>query len=358
MQLKDFDFPFDERLIATQPADPRHSAKLLHVHGADIIHRKMLDFADMLQDGDCLVINNTKVIKARLYGHLTSPGKSASIEATLHKYIAYENDKVIYSAFVRGAKKLKAGDTLSFDGLEGSLSAEVTDKNPVTGEVIFAFQAKIEDFEIFLDQAGTMPLPPYIASKRAADRSDEENYQAIFAKYPGSVAAPTASLHFDDILLEKIQRKNITFAEVTLHISGGTFLPVKTEDIHDHIMHSEKAILTEQTADMINRTKEQGHRIIAIGTTALRTIESAATPDRRVIPYEEETNLFITPGYDIKIADLLLTNFHLPKSTLFMLVCAFAGTDIIQKAYNIAQQENYRFFSYGDACLLHKGCGG
>lgn len=354
MKLSDFDFDFNEDLIALSPIRPAHHSKMLVVQDGNFQDKQTIDLPDFLTEKDCLVFNNTKVIKARLNGNINTKGRSASLEITLHKMIKSNQNSVLYSAFAKGSKKLKQGDDLFFGNEEISCHAKLIDKNIETGEVIIEFLSELENFFHFLDICGTMPLPPYIAKKRASDKTDDSLYQPIFAKHSGSVAAPTASLHFDEIIMQKIKDKNIQTAFVTLHVGGGTFLPVKTENISEHIMHSEYAEVSEETVALINKVKKDGGRIIPVGTTALRTIESATNEDGIINSFCGHTDIFITPSYKFKIADILMTNFHLPKSTLFMLVCALAGFEEMHKAYKYAQENNYRFFSYGDACLLFK----
>lgn len=355
MQLSDFDFPFDDTLIATHPVSPRHSSKMLCVKNGNISHHQTIDFVDFLGENDCIVMNNTKVIKARLNGYIITQGRSAKFEMTLHKLISNDANTVTYNTFVRGAKKLTLKDTLLFNSdTDLSVTAKVKQKNSDTGEVTIVFNTSLDKLYAFLDIAGMMPLPPYIASKRAVNNNDDDTYQPIFAQHLGSVAAPTASLHFDETLMQKIKDKNIKTAFVTLHVGGGTFLPVKTDNINDHKMHSEMMSIDKKNADIIHQAKASGGRIVAIGTTALRCLESAVDKNGIIQAVTKDTDIFITPSYQFKMVDILLTNFHLPKSTLFMLVCAFCGTHTMQHAYAIAQEQKYRFFSYGDSCLLFK----
>ena len=355
MQLSDFDFAFDNTLIATHPVSPRHGSKMLCVKNGDISHHHTIDFVDFLNENDCIVMNNTKVLKARLNGYVLTQGRSAKFEMTLHKFISNDAHNVTYSTFIMNSRRLNIDDIVRFDYDKNTfIMAYIKHKDIDTGEVIVQFNTSLDNLYAFLDIAGMMPLPPYIASKRAVNVDDDDTYQSIFAQHLGSVAAPTASLHFDDILMQKIKDKNIKTAFVTLHVGGGTFLPVKTYNINDHKMHSEMMSIDRQNADIINQTKASGGRIIAIGTTALRCLESAADKKGIVQAVTKDTDIFITPSYQFKMVDILLTNFHLPKSTLFMLVCALCGTKTMHDAYAAAQEQKYRFFSYGDSCLLFK----
>lgn len=355
MKTEDFNFPFDDRLIATTPVSPRHSAKMMCIKDNIITHHHVPQLADFLREGDCLILNDTKVIKARLHGKIHTPPRFAQFEITLHKMLTHTHDTVTYTGFVRGAKKLHIHDDVLFTAPTGeNLLAKITDKYPDTGEVEICFKSSLPELYMFLELAGEMPLPPYIASKRKSNQSDDTHYQSVFAKHLGSVAAPTASLHFDDVLLKTLDDKGIQKAYVTLHVGGGTFLPVKTDNVHDHKMHSEFASLSAETAEKLNRIKRQGGRLVCIGTTALRTLETATSSDGIIHPYHDHTDIFITPDYTFRAVDILLTNFHLPKSTLFMLVCSLCGTDTMKHAYAQAQKMDYRFFSYGDACLLFK----
>ncbi len=352
MKTDIFDFNFDERHIATKPLENRNDAKLMVIKNGHIDHKHIIDLPDFLNAGDVLVLNNTKVIKARLTGNITTTGRSAKCTITLHKLITHNDNHTLYSVFAKGSKKLNIHDTLTFitsDDLK--VTAKILEKD-VNGQVYCQFDCPLDILFAFLEQAGTMPLPPYIEKYRKADSSDNSNYQTVFAEHLGSVAAPTASLHLTHDLLEKIKAKNIKIAYVTLHVGGGTFLPVKTETIDKHIMHSEVIHIDADNADIINQAKSNGGRVVCVGTTALRVIESVADTHGIIHSFTGETDIFIYPGYRFKACDMLMTNFHLPKSTLLMLVSAFSGIDTIKQAYQIAQDMNYRFFSYGDACLL------
>lgn len=316
------------------------------------------DLPSFLKPGDVMVFNDTRVIPARLMGKRGE----ARIEILLHKRCHSERsaeslqrldpsptarDYIQWACFAKPAKKLRIGDNIAF---ADDFFATVKEKLP-DGQVVLQFPA---DMREKLERYGQMPLPPYIEKKRTADATDKAHYQTIYAKHEGSVAAPTAGLHFTDNLFKAIDAAGVKRVQVTLHVGGGTFLPVKVEDTDDHVMHSEFATVTPETAAAINAAKKAGGRVIAVGTTSLRTLESATDENGIVQPFSAETAIFITPGYRFKCVDMLLTNFHLPKSTLFMLVCAFAGTERMQAAYAHAIAERYRFYSYGDACLLYK----
>jgi S-adenosylmethionine:tRNA ribosyltransferase-isomerase len=353
-----FDFELPPERIALRPAAPRDAARLLVVRpGAapEFEDRSVRDLPDLLRPGDALVVNDTKVIPARLSGRRIGRGADAKIEATLTRRF----DGSRWRAFVRPAKRLAAGDVLRF-GEEGKvcflgqLDATVESKGD-GGEVTlsFAFHGPVLDQAIA--ERGDMPLPPYIAGRRAPDEQDRADYQTLFAREEGSVAAPTAGLHFTEALLARLTERGIGLHKVTLHVGPGTFLPVKAEDTEGHRMHAEHAVVTVDTADALNAARRSGGRIVAAGSTALRTLESAARPDGTIAPFAGETSIFITPGYQFKAVDMLLTNFHLPRSTLFMLVAAFSGLDRMKRGYAHAVAEGYRFYSYGDACLLFRG---
>jgi S-adenosylmethionine:tRNA ribosyltransferase-isomerase len=351
--LFDFDLPADR--IALRPAVPRDAARLLVVRaGGTLEDRGVRDLPDLLRAGDALVVNDTKVIPARLIGRRIGRGADTKIEATLIRRL----DGSRWSAFVKGAKKLSAGDTIRF-GEEGrvcflgQLDATVEGKGE-GGEVTlsFAFHGPVLDQAIA--ERGDMPLPPYIASKRAPDERDRADYQTLFAREEGSIAAPTAGLHFTEELLAKLGAAGVTLPKVTLDVGPGTFLPVHADDTSGHKMHSEHAAVSEATAAALNAARSAGGRIVAVGSTALRTLETAAGEDGAIRPFSGDTSLFITPGYHFKAVDAMLTNFHLPRSTLFMLVAAFNGLEVMQRAYAHAIAEGYRFYSYGDACLLFR----
>ena len=353
MQLSDFDFPLPPERIAQHPIEPRDAARLLHVTAQGLHDRGIRDLPALLRPGDLMVVNDTKVIPARLTGRLRRPDAAhesgARIELTLHMRLDTLEGRCRWRAFARPAKKLDTGSEIVFgEGFRCAVEAKHE-----AGEVTLAFPMAEEAFAEALAEHGSMPLPPYI--KRATpEASDRQDYQTVFAEKEGAVAAPTAGLHFTPALLAALAEAGIGLARLTLHVGAGTFLPVKTEDVARHRMHSEIGIIEEETAHRINQVRASGGRIVAVGTTPLRLLESAAEDDGQVMPFRGETDLFILPGYRFKAVDLLVTNFHLPKSTLFMLVSAFSGLDRMKAAYAHAIDAGYRFFSYGDACLLER----
>ena len=339
MRLSDFDFELPAERIALRPARPRDSARLLVVDGREIADRQVLDLPDLLRPGDVLVFNDTKVIPAQLEGKRGE----ASIGATLHKREGPRE----WQAFLRNAKRARIGDAIDFgEGVTASVADKSTD-----GSALLHFHGK-EPVEVLLERAGRMPLPPYIASKRPADEADRADYQTMFARKEGAVAAPTAALHFTERLLEALNARGIEFETLTLHVGAGTFLPVKSERIEEHRMHAEWGRIDAPTADRLNAARGAGGRLIAVGTTSLRLLESAAGDDGVIRPFEGDTAIFITPGSRFKAIAGLITNFHLPKSTLFMLVSALMGLDVMKSAYAHAVARGYRFYSYGDASLL------
>ena len=349
MRVEEFVFDLPEDLIALRPANPRDSARLLVVreNGA-IEHRIMRELPDLLRAGDHLVVNDTRVIPARLYGRRQgrdAAEEGAKIEVTLHKRVS----PAIFRAFVRPAKRLKTGDRIM---LGATLAGMIAARDGGEAEIVFDQEGAALDAAIAAE--GEMPLPPYIAGKRKPDAQDRSDYQTVYAKEPGSVAAPTAGLHFTPGLFAQLEERAIAHSRVTLHVGAGTFLPVSADDTKDHRMHAEWAELSSETAQSLNRTRQAGGRIVAVGTTALRTLESASDTEGRIQPFSGDTSLFITPGYRFKAVDVLLTNFHLPRSTLFMLVCAFSGTAVMKSAYTEAIAAHYRFYSYGDASLLFR----
>ncbi len=350
MKLSDFDFELPERLIAVRPVTPREDAKLLVAHGDQITDLHVGDLVDQFRAGDRLVLNNTKVIPARLSGRRhrdTAQGpQSAKIEVTL---LAPQGGAT-WTALVKPLKKIRDGETVEF---EGGLSATMVARND--GQATLEFNAAGDDFDAALAVAGNMPLPPYIAAKRAADAQDNADYQTVFAEHSGAVAAPTASLHLTEDLLAKLRAKGVEITFVTLHVGAGTFLPVKVDDIADHKMHAEWGEITAQAAGEIAATQAAGGRVIPVGTTALRLVETAAQTGQ-IAPWVGPTDIFITPGFKFNVANGLMTNFHLPKSTLMMLVSALIGTDEIKSIYAHAIAQNYRFFSYGDGSLLWPVC--
>ena len=346
MQLSDFDFELPEDRIALRPAEPRDSARLLEVRpGGERLDHHVRDLPSLLRPGDILVINETRVIPARLKGRRIRAGSDIAIEATLHQKASDQS----WRAFMRPGKKIAAGDRLQF----GDLSARVAEKGEA-GEFTLAFAVSGPDLDAAIARVGEMPLPPYIASKRRQDARDQSDYQTVYARREGSVAAPTAGLHFTPELLEKLEASGVELARVTLHVGAGTFLPVKTEDLSEHRMHAEWGEIPAESAARINAARAAGGRVICVGTTSLRLLESAAAEDGRLEAWTGETDIFITPGRRFRIADALMTNFHLPKSTLFMLVSALSGLDAMKAAYAHAIASGYRFYSYGDASLLWK----
>jgi len=341
MRLADFDFDLPRELIADRPAEPRDSARLLVIPAAGgFDDRRVGDLPELLRPGDLLVCNDTRVIPARLVG----TRGAATIEVTLAHDLGGGN----WQAFARGARRLHPGDRIAF---AKDFGAEVMAKEP-DGLVALRFDLEGEAFDLALARYGAMPLPPYIKRPRGGDAADLDRYQTIFAHEPGAVAAPTAGLHFTPALLDRLAGRGIELATLTLHVGPGTFLPVKTADPRQHRMHGEWGIVSADTAARVRAVRSRGGRIVAIGTTALRLLESAAEDTGEVTPFAGETRLFILPGYRVRTIDLLLTNFHLPRSTLFMLVAALAGLDRIKAAYAHAIEAGYRFFSYGDACLI------
>ncbi|WP_413347290.1 tRNA preQ1(34) S-adenosylmethionine ribosyltransferase-isomerase QueA [Brevundimonas phoenicis] len=360
MRTSDFDFDLPEACIALRPADPRNSARFLIVKGGDLQDRIIRDLPDFLQPGDALVFNDTRVIPARLSGvrHRTGPeGEllSVPVEATLHHRDAPD----VWSAFMKPGKRLKVGDRVRFGREEdnacflGQVDAEITAKGE-DGLVTLRFDLAGPALDDAIREVGVMPLPPYIAAKRAEDDQDLKDYQTVFAEHDGSVAAPTAGLHFTPALLDAIQARGVTTHAVTLHVGAGTFLPVKADDTADHKMHSEWGEVSAETAAALNTVRAAGGRIVCVGTTSLRLLESATTEEGGVQPFHGDTAIFITPGYRFRACDVLMTNFHLPKSTLFMLVSAFAGLETMRAAYAHAIDSGYRFYSYGDGSLLFR----
>jgi S-adenosylmethionine:tRNA ribosyltransferase-isomerase len=340
VKLSDFDFELPGELIAQHPVEPRDAARLLEV-GERLADRTLRDLPGLLRAGDVLVYNDTRVIKARLNGRRGA----VAVEATLHQRI----DDTTWRAFARPGKRLKVGDLIEF---APGFAAEVREKGE-GGDVTLAFQLVAGTLLEALNAHGQTPLPPYIKRARAGDARDEAHYQTVWGVREGAVAASTAGLHFTPDLLKQLDEAGIGRAAVTLHVGAGTFLPVKTEDVEEHRMHAEWGELSAETADRLNAARAAGGRIVAVGTTVLRVLETVARELGRLAPWQGETRLFVLPGFNFRAVDLLLTNFHLPKSTLFMLVAAFAGLERMKAAYAHAVNERYRFFSYGDACLLH-----
>ncbi|WP_425038836.1 tRNA preQ1(34) S-adenosylmethionine ribosyltransferase-isomerase QueA [Primorskyibacter sp. S187A] len=345
MQLSDFDFDLPEALIATRPARPRSSARLLVAQGREgsrDLH--VFDLPDVLEPGDRLVLNDTKVIPARLRGLRERAGTDgAKMEVTLLEPQA----EGTWSALIKPLKKVREGETIRFsDDLSATLEAKAE------GQGLLRFDLTGDDFDSALNAAGAMPLPPYIEAKRPADAQDRIDYQTIWARHTGAVAAPTASLHFDDALMRALAARGVEISYVTLHVGAGTFLPVKVDDVTTHKMHAEWGQVSAQAAQAMATTKAAGRRVIPVGTTALRLIESAARETGAIAPFKGETDIFIYPGFEFRVADGLMTNFHLPKSTLMMLVSALMGRERMMALYAHAISGKYRFFSYGDASLL------
>jgi S-adenosylmethionine:tRNA ribosyltransferase-isomerase len=353
-----FDFALPPERIALRPANPRDSARLLIVRPGlfpEFEDRSVRDLSELLSSGDALVVNDSKVIAARLQGRRIGRGATEPpIEATLHRRL----DGARWRAFVKPARRLVPGDVLRFGDegkvcFLGQLDATVDEKHD-GGEVTLAFAFHGPVLDQAVEERGAMPLPPYIAARRAPDDRDRTDYQTIFAHDEGSVAAPTAGLHFTEPLLARLQQRAIALCKVTLHVGAGTFLPVKAADTADHRLQAEQGSVSADTAERLNRVRRAGGRIVAVGSTSLRLLESASGEDGIIHPFTGETALFITPGYRFRAVDAMMTNFHLPRSTLFMLVAAFSGLDLMHRAYAHAIEQHYRFYSYGDGCLLFR----
>jgi S-adenosylmethionine:tRNA ribosyltransferase-isomerase len=346
MRTSDFDFDLPEDRIALRPVEPRDSARLLVVRPNQAPDDRIVrDLPALLQPGDVLVFNDTRVIPARLDGVREREGSVVAVEATLHKRTAPDR----WTAFMKPGKRLRPGDAVRF----GALTAAVQAKHE-GGEVELRFNLAGAALDEAIAAEGLMPLPPYIAAKRGEDDRDRSDYQTVYARDPGSVAAPTAGLHFTPPLLAALSVRGVEQRFVTLHVGAGTFLPVKADDLSEHRMHAESGEVSAETAAALNRARAEGRRIVCVGTTSLRLVESAADEHGVIHPFSDETAIFITPGYRFRAADVLMTNFHLPKSTLFMLVSAFAGTETMKAAYARAIATGYRFYSYGDASLLFR----
>ncbi len=339
MRVDQFDFDLAPQRIAQRPAEPRDAARLLHV-GPSLADQTVRDLPSLLAPGDALVVNDTKVLPCRL----TGKRRDAKMEITLHKALG----PAVWRAFARPARKLKAEDVIDF---APGFAATVLGKRDA-GEVELDFNVSGADLMAALEAHGVMPLPPYIKRGAGGNDADRDDYQTLFAAEPGAAAAPTAGLHFTPALISGIEARGVQIVRLTLHVSAGTFLPVKVDDTDDHLMHAESATLSDAAAATLNATRAAGGRITAVGSTALRTLEAAAHEDGTLHAFSGETDLFITPGYRFKAVDRMMTNFHLPRSTLFMLVAAFSGLRRMQAAYAHAINAEYRFFSYGDACLL------
>ena len=350
MRTADFDFDLPDSHIALRPAEPRDSARLLVVKDGTLEDRIVRDLPDFLRPGDALVFNDTRVIPARLSGVRERVGPegetlTVAVEATLHHRDAPD----VWSAFMKPGKRLKAGDRVTFQSLTATVMAKADD-----GLVILRFDLAGPALDDAIRAVGVMPLPPYIAAKRPEDERDLSDYQTMFAQLDGSVAAPTAGLHFTPALMEALKASGVSTHALTLHVGAGTFLPVKADDTADHRMHSEWGVVSADTAAALNAVRAAGGRIVCVGTTSLRLLESATTPEGEILPFQGDTAIFITPGYRFRAVDVLMTNFHLPKSTLFMLVSAFAGLETMKAAYAHAVADGYRFYSYGDGSLLFR----
>jgi S-adenosylmethionine:tRNA ribosyltransferase-isomerase len=351
MLVSNFDFYLPEECIALRPLALRESAKMLVVeeNSTKLHDRHVRDLLQFLRAGDVLVVNDTKVIRARLKGVRIRGEAQAAFEVLLHQRV----DQNTWKAFIRPAKKINIGEIIYFANENGELSAQLVEKN-ITGDVLLKFDKAGAILDTSIAIHGELPLPPYIMSKRNVDAQDTRDYQTIFATQEGAVAAPTAGLHLTQSLINEIKSLGVKIETVTLHVGAGTFLPVKVDDTDDHLMHGELGIVSANTAQAINSARKKGGRIIAVGTTSLRLLESAADEQGNIQSFSQETRIFITPGYKFKAVDILLTNFHLPKSTLFMLVSAFCGVETMKLAYKHAIGSAYRFYSYGDASLLFR----
>ncbi len=354
MKVDIFDFDLDKELIAKQPASPRDSSRLLDLSDEKIINdRHFYDLPKLLRAGDVMVFNDTKVIPARLYGQRGE----ALVEVTLY----HPDDGIRWWSFIKNSKRLHVGDEIRFytaeiSAADSRFSAQVVKKDQEDG-VLIQFNCSADDLGKLLEQYGSMPLPPYIKRDKPLaglwnPYNDKEDYQTVYAKHEGAVAAPTAGLHFTDRLLNEIDALGVKRVFLTLHVGAGTFLPVKTDDTDNHKMHAEYGVISSEACEVINQAKREGRRIIAVGTTSVRLLESAADEQGVLHPFCGETDIFITPGYKFRILDTIITNFHLPKSTLFMLICAIGGTTRMQEAYAHAIKEKYRFYSYGDSCII------
>ncbi len=346
MKLSDFDFDLPDELIATRPASPRSASRLLVATPDHIEDSQFSNLDDWLRPGDRLILNDTRVIPARLSGRRTRQSAQGEVSAAIEVTLLSPDTDGNWTALLKPLKKITEGEDVVF--AEG-FHATLLEKRD--GQGVLRFNLTGDAFDAALAQSGAMPLPPYIAAKRAADDQDKTDYQTVFARHTGAVAAPTASLHFDEALLTRLNEMGVTFSYVTLHVGAGTFLPVKVDDITDHKMHAEWGHVSDQTVQDIHATKAAGGRIIPVGTTALRLIESAAR-DGQIVPWEGDTDIFIFPGFQFHVADALITNFHLPKSTLMMLVSALMGAERVREIYDHAVKQKYRFFSYGDGSLL------
>lgn len=354
MRVSEFDFDLPEKLIALHPAEPRDSARLLLVRPGEALEdRHIPDLLEILQPGDVLVVNDTRVLPAELRGTRVRGETRANVSFNLHKRV----DAHTWRAFARPAKKLALLDELELgNGQADALKARVAGKGD-TGEVTLEFVLGGAQLDEAIKSHGAMPLPPYIGAKRAVEERDKVDYQTVYAAEDGAVAAPTAGLHFTEKLLQQLSDRGVTMERVTLHVGAGTFLPMKVDDTDDHVMHSEWGDIDQATVERINAKRALGGRVIAVGTTSLRLLETASRATGRLQPFIGDTDIFITPGFKFRTVDILMTNFHLPKSTLFMLVSAFSGLDQMKSAYHHAIENGYRFYSYGDSSLLFRAGG-
>lgn len=350
MRVEDFDFHLPEDLIALRPASPRDAARLLHVDAAGGLRDRIVrDLPALLRAGDVLVVNHSRVIPAALKA-IRRARSADTVDVAVHINLIGRQSPNSWQAFAKPGRRLAVGDDLIVaDDLTATLTAKYDD-----GRVDLVFDQVGEELDMALERYGLMPLPPYIADRRAADAQDHADYQTAYAGPAGSVAAPTAGLHFTPELLARIDAMGVERLAVTLHVGAGTFLPVKVKNIADHKMHSEWGEVSADAASRIARARAEGRRVIAVGTTSARLLESAARETGIIAPFYDTTDIFITPGFEFKVVDVLMTNFHLPKSTLFMLVSAFAGLDVMQRAYAHAIERGYRFYSYGDGCWVEK----
>ena len=349
MKLSDFDFNLPENRIALRPASPKESARLLHVDELGAFHDfHIYDLPKLIAPGSVVVVNDTKVIPTQLFGFRQRTESRIPIKSTLIKSLDADH----WEAFIKPGRRVHLNDQLVFHNKDGeTLTAKAIDKF-ADGRFVLRFEKAGLELIQALHSIGAVPIPPYISAKRDIDEQDITDYQTIFAQSEGSVAAPTAGLHFTEFLINQLKAKQVTFETVTLHIGAGTFLPVKTENIADHTIHSEFGIVSHEVANRLNLVRSSGRKIVCVGTTSLRVLETCCNIDNIYAPYADYTDIFITPGTTVSCCDQLLTKFHLPKSTLFMLACAFSGQSTIQAAYQHAINSDYRFFSYGDACLL------
>lgn len=348
MKLSDFSFHLPEELIAEYPSENRDEARLMVIHrdSGKIEHKLFKDIINYFSDGDVMIMNNTRVFPARMYGNKEKTG--AKIEVFLLRELNRES--LLWDVLVDPARKIRIGNKLYF-GEDDSLVAEVIDNTTSRGRTLrFLFDGPYEEFKAKITELGETPLPKYI--KREVEPQDEDRYQTIFAKVEGAVAAPTAGLHFSRELMKRLELKGVNFAEVTLHVGLGTFRPVEVEDLTKHKMDSEQVIITEKCSEIVNEAKRNKHRVCAVGTTSMRSIETSVSTDGMLKPYDGWTNKFIFPPYDFSVADCLITNFHTPLSTLLMMISAFCGHDLMMEAYKQAVEEKYRFYSYGDAMLI------